>query len=348
MARAVDVAIAEHPTLGGYRLIHVTLDDSLGGNWDLDRALQNMRRAVHEPAIAGVVGPFLSLQARFLIPLSSDSRLVVMSPSNTEDCLTEPPQCLSSAPAAGAPTNYFRVAARNTLLARAAADLAVHKLGISRFAVLTDPYAPRWGRQMSDAFSDEVARAGGQVVFNQLFFTLDSNFAPLLRAARAAGAQSLFISAADDRACTIRPQMQAIFPDDAYVFSGDSLSDEGCIQNANLGGKTDDHFVVVLATREPTPVPADLKGIVRSHGTPQYMFAAYDCARILIDAIDRAIRANGGKIPTREQVREAVAATSNFKGITGTYSFAPNGDVAEPSLSFYTVKQGYWEFWRNP
>lgn len=347
--RAVDIAISEHPMVDGYRLVHVTLDDSLAGVWNLERAVQNMRRAVLESAIAGVVGPLASFQAGYLIPLSSDSRLVVLSPSNTADCVTDrSAPCLSAPLPPNTPTNYFRVATRDTLLARAAADLAVHKLGISRFAVLTDPYAPLFSQQMADAFSDKVIKAGGRIVFSQPFFTLETNFAPLLRDVRAAGAQSIFLSAGVEPACTIRAQMQGIFPADAYLISGDRLAGIGCIQAANLTGKTDDHFVLAIATGEPRSVPADLQGLIRGHGYPIYTFAAYDCARILIDAIDRAIRANGGKIPTREQVREAMATTSNFRGLTGTYSFDASGDVVNPSLSFYTVKQGSWAFWRNP
>src|SRR5436309_53829 len=42
-----------------------------------------------------------------------------------------------------------------------------------------------------------------------------------------------------------------------------------------------------------------------------YTFAAFDCARILIDAIGRAIKANGGKLPNRMQVVTAVAQTKD-------------------------------------
>jgi branched-chain amino acid transport system substrate-binding protein len=347
--RAVDVAIAEHPIVDGYRLVHVTLDDSLGGAWDLDRALQNMRRAVRESAIAGVVGPWTSNQASFLIPLSSESNLVVLSPSNTADCLTRASDpCLFGRRAQTTSTNYFRLAARDTLVARAAADFAVHKLGISRFAVLTDPLGAGFAQPMSDAFSDEITRAGGHVVLNRTFFPIDTNFAPILREAREAGAQSLYLSAGVDPACSVRAQMQGIFPAGAYLMTGDRLSDIGCIQDAGLVGKTDDHLVATIATREPPTIPADMKGLIRGHGYPIYTFAAYDCARILIDAIDRAIRANGGKVPTREQTRQAVAGTNAFKGITGTYAFDADGDVVDPGFSFYTVKQGDWAFWRNP
>jgi hypothetical protein len=88
--RAIDVAIMQHPTVDGYRLVHVSLDDSLAGAWNEDRMIQNIRRAVGESAIAGVIGPWTSQEAQFLIPQTAPASLAVISPSNTLDCLTDP------------------------------------------------------------------------------------------------------------------------------------------------------------------------------------------------------------------------------------------------------------------
>ncbi len=284
-----------------------------------------------------------------LIPMASPASLAVLSPSNTLDCLTDrSAPCLASPRAKNSPTNYFRVAARDTLAAQAAADFAVRKLGISQFAVLTNPIDTPYARPMADAFSSEVAEIGGRVVYRQDFFPLAPSFAPVLRDARAAGAQAVYMSTGADPACALRRDMNGIFPSDAYLIVGDRLGDEGCIEDASLVGKTDDHFVLTLATAQPRSIPSPLKVLDRGHGFDIYTLAAYDCANILIDAVRRAIRANGGKIPTRQQVREAVADTANFKGITGTYSFDPNGDVADPGFSFYTIQRGSWSFWRSP
>lgn len=201
---------------------------------------------------------------------------------------------------------------------------------------------------MSKAFSDEVAAVGGKVVYSANFFPLDPSFAPLLRDAYAAGAQAVYVSAGFHPACGIRKDMRGIFPADGYFISGDRLSDDGCIKDAGLVGKTDDHFITTIATGEPTMIPTQLRGLAKGKGYPIYTFAAYDCTLILIDAIGRAIRANGGRVPSREEVLAAVASTKNFKGITGTYSFDAHGDVTDPGVSFYTVKQGNWAFWRNP
>ena len=118
-----------------------------------------------------------------------------------------------------------------------------------------------------------------------------------------------------------------------------------CISDAE--SEANDQLVAALSAREPAAVPAALRGLTRGHYYDAYNFAAYDCAQILIAVIDRAIRDNGGRIPTREQVLQAVAATSEFKGITGTYSFNANGDATQPAVSFYNVHGGSWTFWQN-
>jgi ABC-type branched-subunit amino acid transport system substrate-binding protein len=56
---------------------------------------------------------------------------------------------------------------------------------------------------------------------------------------------------------------------------------------------------------------------------------------------------NGDKVPTREQVLSKVAATEDFKGLTGTFSFDANGDATKPAVSFDYVHGGRWTFWQN-
>jgi len=68
---------------------------------------------------------------------------------------------------------------------------------------------------------------------------------------------------------------------------------------------------------------------------------------ILISAIKRAIDANGGRIPTRRQVVEAMAKAPPLNGVTGSYSFDPFGDAVSPMMSIYRVDNGRWAFWKN-
>lgn len=76
-------------------------------------------------------------------------------------------------------------------------------------------------------------------------------------------------------------------------------------------------------------------------------FAGYDSAAILIDAIGRAIDANGGKMPSRQQVVDQLSKTTNFQGLTGIYTFTDAGDPATPTLQILQYKGDAWKPVRN-
>ncbi|MBW4838638.1 MAG: branched-chain amino acid ABC transporter substrate-binding protein, partial [Paenibacillaceae bacterium] len=57
-----------------------------------------------------------------------------------------------------------------------------------------------------------------------------------------------------------------------------------------------------------------------------YSAYAYDSMNVILNAVKKAIEDNGGKLPTREQVRDAVRATTDFEGIATKVSFDDKGD----------------------
>jgi branched-chain amino acid transport system substrate-binding protein len=80
---------------------------------------------------------------------------------------------------------------------------------------------------------------------------------------------------------------------------------------------------------------ADFKA--KFNNTPQPFAAqSYDCTAVLLKAIENAITANGGKLPSRADVSKAVRALKDYKGITGTLTFNGKGD---PMLAKYFIIQ---------
>ena len=59
------------------------------------------------------------------------------------------------------------------------------------------------------------------------------------------------------------------------------------------------------------------------------------------------MQSNGGKPPTRREVLDAVAATRDFVGATGTFTFLPSGDAAHGAVSVYRLQNGAWTFWQS-
>lgn len=67
---------------------------------------------------------------------------------------------------------------------------------------------------------------------------------------------------------------------------------------------------------------------------------AYDSMAICLKGIETAARAKNGQMPTRQEVANAVRATKDFKGITGTISFNSKGDLTSAKYFVIRVTSG--------
>jgi branched-chain amino acid transport system substrate-binding protein len=343
----VQFALDRNQTLRGYRLRRSVFDDALAGIYDPSKGLQNLKQITADPAVLGVIEPSISPEVRNGLPLTNRASLALVSPA-TEDCLTVAlPFCAQPPPPHPAgPSSFFRVATPDRMQPLAMAHYAEESLGLRRVAVVSDKSI--YGTRFAERFSQEFAALGGTVVQRDTFSTADADFAPLLHRLRESTPEAIYVGGTSlDYTCRMRFQMKAIFTTDLYFLGGDGVMDEHCLQDAasNLGER-------MIAT---TPAPqtrtspeatAVVKAYRNAHPRPEdvgaYTFAGYDCGMILIDAIGRAIDANGGRIPNRAQVRQAVAQTRDLKGVTGVWSFDENGDGANPTVALYQVRQGRW------
>jgi branched-chain amino acid transport system substrate-binding protein len=343
LREAIALAIKDRGSLDGYPLVYEPFDDALVGSWNPIKGEQNARIMVGQAPILAVIGPYNSQVALFDIPVTNEAGLVMISPSNTLDCLTSvAAPCVERSSTVN---NYFRVAATDSAEASAAALFAIGKLKVKNFAVLTD--GSGIGTPLADAFAGELSAAGGVAVFRATYTASLNDYTPLLRQARAAGADGVFVGGLDfTGACRIRAAMSGVFPADAYMLASDYITDPSCAPDAGTGAN--DHLLAMVAVAQPASTSKVFQEF-RAHGIQPttYAFAAYDCAQILIDAIRRAMDANGGKLPNRREVLDAVAATRGFVGATGTFTFLPSGDPMNPGFSVYRIQNGNWSYWEN-
>ena len=343
LSDAIALAIHDQGAVQGYRLSYRSLDDSLNGTFSSDKAEQNMLLAVRDPSVLAVVGPYSSNDAHFDIPVANPSHLVIVSPSNTSDCLTSytAPCVDRSAPYVN---NYFRIAAVNSAQAGAAARFASQLLQLKRFAVLDD--GSDSSKYFSDRFVGTFVAMGGTVAFRASYSPTASDYTELLHDAVLAGAEAVYVGPGSADGCRLRAEMASVFPEGSYMLGNDGFTGPSCV--AEAGPAANDHLLAVVSDSQPPPDSAIYREF-QKHGIPPvpYAFAAYDCTRIVIDAIGHAVQAAGGKVPTRRQVLDAVAATQDFVGATGSYTFAPSGDAELPAASVYRVENGKWTFWQN-
>lgn len=353
LQQAIQLAIDQHPTIGQYRLAYWSLDDELAGTPNQAKGRENVKRMIGTPRVLGMIGPYTSNVAFAEIPEANSAQLVMLSPTNTDPCLTQPAPC-DQQPITLRPSglnNYFRTAAPDTVQGRAMAKYVTRTLNVQRVAAFNE-WGPNGGLIL-DSFAKELALTGGELVLRRELVAGTSDFGDFLAAASTNGAQAIYaLGQADQGICAARAQMTSkLFPGGAYFLATDGVTGvDKCIKDAAdnataMYATLPDVDATLSTDAAAAKVVADYrKAFPKTPPTAGYMFSAYDCALILIEAITRAVQANGGAIPTRQQVVDEVAHGVFKDGATGTYSFDSNGDAISPLMSMYAVQNNQWVY----
>ncbi len=358
--------ISQHPTIDGFTLKVVSKDYAVNGSPDASKGAATMQEFIADATVLGVVGTFDSGVARAEIPLANQAYLSMVSPANTNPCLTKTvytPGFLRASgtditcKAAGLPApadlrktypdknNYFRLATTDDLQGPANSLYAFNTLKLTKVAVISNNSV--YGKGIADTFTAEFVKLGGTVVKRQDYDPANTNdFKAFLTSAKALGAQAIYYGGLSaDKGCVIRQQMIGIFPTgEATPFlGGDGIAqDPTCTRTA---GQNAVGIFATVASVNPDQVPAASSTIAAfkvayptksDYGS--YTMVAYDCAGVIVAAIDRAIKANNGNMPTRDAVRAEIAKTSGYAGVTGTIGFNAAGDNSAEIVSLYEDK----------
>jgi branched-chain amino acid transport system substrate-binding protein len=346
LEQGIRLAIAQHPTIGGFKLSYWPLDDSLAGNSSTEKALQNVARIVDDRRVLAVIGPYVSYVGYPTIPVANRANLVMISPTTSQACLT-----LASAdcdPSSLRPTkrnNFFRIQPPDAAQGAAMARYVALELKLKRVAVITE-----WGPDpVISSFAKEFDLHGGKIVLQEEMDSETKDFTSFMTNARNKGAQAIYAigDGEFDKICVAASQMPAdllFLGTDAIVNSGGTL----CIAQAlsrSEGMLATDPDVDITNSKDPAAMKA-VSQFHQAYPTAKnlaFTFAAYDCALIVIAAIEQATIANGGRLPDRLQVLEAMTRLQ-FTGVTGTYSFDKNGDAISPLMSLRKVVSGKWTY----
>lgn len=340
----VAFAVQRQGNVRGYRLTIENYDDVSGAEHNPDRGVRNVRQMLANQHVLGAVGPFNASVAVAEIPVASENHMVLVTPATTNECLTRNlPHCrgLAGQLRGDRPLTFFRVVTTDDLQGPALADFAVDTLKAPKVAVASELEV--YGSSLAAGFEAELVRKGGKVVARGVFdVNTKDDFGAFTSAARAAGADAVFFGGTGGRGCALKAEMSRSLPT-IPLLAGDALiQDARCVEDPSqrmpqLYGSVAAPYAEGLATARPA-IDAFRKAYKRAQDYGPYTIAAYDAARILIDAIGRAIDNKGGGIPTREEVRSLVASTAGFNGALGATSFDANGDTTLRWVAVYRAQ----------
>jgi branched-chain amino acid transport system substrate-binding protein len=335
---AIEEANAKHVLGAGTTLQAYALDDAVQGKHDPAQGAQNVKTFIADPSVLAMIGPFNSNVAVAEIPLTNDAGLVQISASTTNDALTRPPNAAKLRSTHPETNAFFRVCTVDSRQGAAGAQFA-RKLGFKRAFIVDDNET--YGKGLADVFDAQFKALGGAVVDHEHITSNQQDFKALLTKARSMTPDVVFYGGTTSTGGgLVRKQMADVGLKGVAYMGGDGIGDDEFLKVAGtMANGTYYSIAAPEATRLPTAgafVAAYKKRFNAEVGP--YSANAYAAAEIEIAAIAKAMKADGGKVPTRAQVLKNVAATNDFETPIGKIGFDKYGDTTSPILSLYEVK----------
>ena len=217
------------------------------------------------------------------------------------------------------------------------AKFARHSLKLRRVALLSSVSSAQ-SVALSKFFRQRFADDGGTVVLEQKYSEGEKDFRAQLTAIKAAGVEGIFVPGYYAEAALICKQARDLGMAQP-LFGVDGWESQELI---NIGGKSVEgayfstHYSP--ASKDPLVVSFNERFTKRwGSGSDALSALGYDSAMLLVDAIRRAGTTDGPKL------RDALAATKNFKGVTGVITLDEQRNPTKSAVVLQ-VKDGKFVF----
>jgi branched-chain amino acid transport system substrate-binding protein len=301
----------------GFKVELVPFDDQAKP----DVGVANAKNMVTDKEILAVVGHYNSGVAIPSSEVYKDANLVQVSPANTNPLITD-----RNLP------NVNRVCGRDDLQGVVGADFA-KSLKVKTAYVIHDKTT--YGQSVAEFFRDHAKKIGIQVVGFE-GTEEKSNFDPILTPARAKNPDLIYFGGIYSQAAPLFKQARE--KGIKATFLGPDGLDSSDL--AKIGGPAvvKMYYTTVAGPVAVYPKAQDFaKAYKDKFKKDPEPFAAqsYDSTAIALKAIEAAIKAGGGKLPSRDAVAKEVRKVK-YSGLTGNIEFDGKGD---PKKALYFVLQ---------
>lgn len=336
----VEIAIAMRPEVLGHPVELQAEDDGCSAEGGQAAG----QKIVSNPQVVGVIGTSCSGAGVPMSAIVSEAGYLMISPSNTSPALTDPDQAWKP--------GYFRTAHNDLIQGAAMATFAYEQLGLTKAAAIHDgdPYT----EGLASAFYDAFQGMGGEGVGFEAEAADATNVEPLLTSIAAAEPEFLFYPVFQplaplltNTARTIPGLENTILAAADGVFSPSFLeATPGTSEGMYLSGP-DLSFSNTMYQEEFIPMYQDMFG---SEPTNVYHAHAFDATNMLLNAVEAVAQqgADGTLLIGRQALRDAVAATSGYTGLTGTLTCSEYGDCADAKIAVSRVVDGeFVPVWNN-
>lgn len=288
---------------------------------DPSEAATIVTKFVTQDSVNAILGEVASSRSIAAAPIAQNAKIPMLTPSSTNPEVTKKGDYI------------FRSCFIDPVQGAAIAQFAARTLKAKRAAIMVDRKND-YSTGLEKVINATFTRMGGEMVVTQSYQAGDQDFNAQITSIKGAnpdvifvpgyyGDVALFAKQARDKGVTV-PLVGGDGWDakQLYEIGGKALN--GCYFTNHYSPYDTDPAVVKFVTDYKT----------RYGSIPDALAAtAYDAAKIMFDAIKRANSLDG------KAIRDALAATKDFPGVTGRVTFNSDRDAVKP-IVMIEIKDG--------
>lgn len=304
--------------INGRKFRVVTEDDQSKA----EEAANAVTKLISQNNVIAVLGEVASSNSLAAAPICQSNKVPMISPSSTNPAVTEKGDYI------------FRMCFIDPYQGEAMANYLYKQLGKKTAAILIDVKSD-YSTGLANFFERTFVQNGGRIVGKQSYAQGDSDFRAQLTTLKSANPEVLFVPGYYNDIGQIAIQARDLGMN-MPLAGGDGWESPKLIE---IGGKALEGCLYSNHYHVDDPAPA-VRQFVQKYeerfGAKPDSLAAlgYDSAKLLADAIKRAGTTDGPKL------RDAIAATKGFPGVTGVINLGPDRNPIGKKLVVLEIRNG--------
>ena len=283
------------------------------------------RKLISSDGVVAILGEVASSKSLEAAPICQQYKIPMISPASTNPKVTETGDYI------------FRVCFIDPFQGTVMANFARKTLKLNTAAVFTDVKSD-YSLGLAKFFKQGFTADGGKIVAEQNYSAGDKDFNAQLTAIKAANPDGIFVPGyyTEVGLIVLQARQQGIT---VPMFGGDGWESSSLVP---IGGKALEgcYFSTHYSPQDTSPAVQEFvkEFEAKYNEKPDAMAAlGYDSAMILADAIKRAGTTDGAKI------RDALAATKDFQGVTGKITIDADRNASKPAV-ILTITNGQFNY----
>jgi branched-chain amino acid transport system substrate-binding protein len=320
----IDLAVDAVNSAGGIlgKRVRVIFEDDRGIAQEAQRAVTKL---ISQDGVIALLGAVASVRSMASAPIAQANRIPMISPASTNPKVTQQGDYI------------FRACFIDPFQGFVMARFAFDTLKVRKAAILRDSKQD-YSNSLADNFAESLRRMGGTILVDESYSLRDTDFNAQLTRIKASNPDAVFVPGLFTEVGLIAVQAKALGLT-VPLLGADAWDSPKLVEiggDALNGSYYSNHYSATDPGPENQNFVAKYKERYRE--APEALAAlGFDSARLLFDAIRRANSTDPSK------VRDAIAQTADFPGVTGRISLDTARNAIKPAVVLQ-VKSGKIEY----